>query len=142
MTRQPLPVSATFRVRHGLRNTGLRLARFPAGAGSSFREIARRAGDFALVGAGSIVQVEPGSQTITLARLAFIGVASTAVRALEAEAQLVGQRATADVIEAAAAAAVGSIEPSSDIHATAAYRRHVARVLAEQVLQEAIADAS
>jgi CO/xanthine dehydrogenase FAD-binding subunit len=37
--------------------------------------------------------------------------------------------------------AVAELDPSGDIHATGAYRRHVARVLAGRVLQEAIANA-
>lgn len=119
----------------------LRIPAFPTGAGASFREIVRRNGDFALVGAGAIVGLDAGTGTINDARLAFIGVAGTAVRSPEAEALLVGQAPSAELLAAAAQAAADAIDPSSDIHATGAYRRHVARVLAGQVLQEAIADA-
>jgi CO/xanthine dehydrogenase FAD-binding subunit len=118
----------------------LRIPAFPTGAGASFREIVRRNGDFALVGAGAIVASGAGG-VITDARLAFIGVAGTAVRSPEAEALLIGQAPSPDLLASASAAAANAIDPSSDIHATGAYRRHVARVLAAQVLQEAIADA-
>jgi aerobic carbon-monoxide dehydrogenase medium subunit len=118
----------------------LRLPAWPSGAGASFQEIVRRNGDFALVGAGAVVQLDRttgGTGRITAARLAFIGVGSTAVRASTAESALLGQEPTADTFAAAAQMAAAELDPSSDIHATGAYRRHVARVLAGRVLQEA-----
>jgi carbon-monoxide dehydrogenase medium subunit len=116
----------------------IRLPAWPAGAGVAFQEVARRHGDFALVGAGAVV-VRDGSGTVTDARLAFTGVAGTPVRSAAAEAALKGTTADADAIAAAAAAVGGDIDPSGDVHATAAYRRHVAGVLAKRVLTEACA---
>jgi aerobic carbon-monoxide dehydrogenase medium subunit len=116
----------------------IRLPAWPAGAGVAFQEVARRHGDFALVGAGAVV-VRDGGGTVTDARLAFTGVAGTPVRSTAAEAVLRGTTADTDAIAAAAAAVAGDIEPSGDVHATAAYRRHVAEVLARRVLTEAAA---
>jgi carbon-monoxide dehydrogenase medium subunit len=114
----------------------VRLPAWPTGAGVSFQEVARRHGDFALVGAGAVV-VRDGDGRVTDARLAFTGVASTPVRSASAEAAMQGQAPTADVIGAAAEVAAQDIDPSGDVHATAAYRRHVATVLARRVLTEA-----
>jgi CO/xanthine dehydrogenase FAD-binding subunit len=116
----------------------IRLPPWPAGAGTAFQEVARRHGDFALVGAGAVVVRDAGG-TVTDARLAFTGVAGTPVRSAAAEAVLRGSRADAEAIAAAAAAVGGDIDPAGDVHATAAYRRHVAGVLARRVLTEAVA---
>ncbi len=118
----------------------LRVPAWAARTGSAFEEVARRHGDFALVGAGAMVTLA-GDGTVHDARLAFTGVASTPVRAAAAERTLVGAAPTADAIAAAVDAARGEIDPSADLHATAAYRRHVAGVLAGRVLRDAAARA-
>ena len=98
--------------------------------------MARRHGDFALVGAGAVIGLD-ASGNVDDARLAFTGVASTPVRAAAAEQLLIGSPPSADAFAAAADAARGEIDPGDDIHATAPYRRHVAGVLAQRVLGEA-----
>ena len=51
---------------------------------------------------------------------------------------LVGQELTDDAIQAAAEkASAEEIDPSSDIHATAEFRRHLANVLTRRALEEA-----
>jgi carbon-monoxide dehydrogenase medium subunit len=104
--------------------------------GSAFEELTRRHGDFALVGAGAVVELADDG-TVRDARLAFTGVASTPVRSPAAEALLVGNRPAPDAIAAAVEAARAGIHPSDDVHATAAYRRHVAGILAGRVLTAA-----
>jgi carbon-monoxide dehydrogenase medium subunit len=118
-----LPASALFRgpfataLAQGELLTELRLPDPPAGARHGFAEIARRRGDFAL--AGAAVVVAPGH-----ARVALFAVAPNAFRAGEAERAL----ASGAGAEEAAALAAAAAEPSGDAHATAAYRREVARV--------------
>jgi carbon-monoxide dehydrogenase medium subunit len=63
------------------------------------------------------------------------------VRAAAAEAALVGAAPTADAIAAAVDAARNELDPAADLHATAAYRRHVAGVLAARVMRDAAARA-
>jgi aerobic carbon-monoxide dehydrogenase medium subunit len=118
----------------------LRMPAWPARTGAAFDELARRHGDFALVGAGAVVGLADDG-TIRDARLAFTGVASTPVRAATAEAVLVGAEPTPDAIAAAVDAARNELDPAADLHATAAYRRHVAGVLAARVLRDAAARA-
>ena len=76
------------------------------------------------------------------ARVALTGVGDRPVRASEAEARLVGEPLTPGVLGEAAEAVRRAIDPGSDIHATAAYRRHVAGVLGERAIRLAAARAS
>lgn len=109
-------------------------------SGSCFLELARRHGDFAIVGVAALVALADDG-TIGGARLALIGVGDKAVRATEAEAVLAG-REPAEALLAEAAAAVGeATSPSDDLHATADYRRHAARVLTRRALTLALARA-
>ena len=57
------------------------------------------------------------------------------------EAQLAGESLTPEVLGDVAEAIRRTIDPGSDIHATAAYRRHVAGVLASRALRLAAARA-
>ncbi|HEY2594426.1 MAG TPA: xanthine dehydrogenase family protein subunit M [Chloroflexota bacterium] len=122
--------------------TEFRLPAWPRGAGWSFMEVSRRHGDYALVGAAAVVQLD-ASGTCTDARLAFIGAAPGPVRAREAEAALRGVPiSNTDALNAAMERVSPAIDPQSDVHASAAYRRHVARVLARRALREAAGRAS
>ena len=117
-----------------------RLPAWPVGAGGSFQEVARRHGDYALVGVAAVVQVD-ATGTCTDARLGVTGAGPGPVRAREAEAALAGQPLSTDAINAAAERVVAVLDPVSDVHATAAYRRHVAGVLARRALEAAAARA-
>jgi carbon-monoxide dehydrogenase medium subunit len=109
----------------------------PSKSGSSFLEVARRHGDFALVGVACSAQLDPQGR-IARARIAFAGVGGTPVRALEAEQLLAGQEPRPELLREAAAVASAATEPHSDLHASADYRRHVAKVLARRALTEAL----
>ena len=115
---------------------------FPAaapGTGAAWLELARRHGDYALVGVAAVVTL--AGERVAAARLALSGVGDRPVRAREAEALLVGEPLTADRLAAAAEAVRRAIDPGGDIHATAAYRSHVAGVLAGRALRLAAARA-
>lgn len=107
-------------------------------SGASFKELVRRAGDFAIVGVGCHVSLEEDGQTISKAGIGLIGVAATAVQATAAEQALVGLAATAEVIEAAAQLAVNVIDPSDDLSASSEYRREITPVMVRRALQEAV----
>jgi carbon-monoxide dehydrogenase medium subunit len=97
-------------------------------AGWSFQKFTRRAQDWAIVGA--VVARDGASGR---AGIALVNMAATPVRAAATEAALAGG---ASVAEAAERADEGT-EPSSDINASEAYRRHLARVLVRRGLEEA-----
>ncbi len=113
--------------------------RFPgwsSNAGWSFLEVSRRHGDFAMVGVASVVRLDSSGQFADV-RLAYTGMAAAPSRARDAERHLVGQSPTASVFAEAAETAVRALDPQSDVHASAAYRRHVARALTKQALAQA-----
>lgn len=108
----------------------------PSHAGWGFHEIARRHGDFALVGVFAIVAVSEGR--IESARIALFGVGPTPVRAGDAEKSLAGAAAGPAAIADAARLAADALDPDSDIHASAWYRKRVARTLTERALTDAL----
>jgi carbon-monoxide dehydrogenase medium subunit len=113
----------------------------PNGAsGSCFTEIARRHGDFALAGVGTLLTLDAGG-AIADARIALIGVGDRAVRAATAEDVLRGERPDTTLFALAAEAVCGEIEPREDVHATASDRRNLARVLTARTLKTALARA-
>ena len=114
--------------------TAVRFPVLPPNSGTAWLEVARRHGDYALVGVGAVVTITSDGRTIEEARLSFIGVSVTPVRARAAEAALRGQPVAPDTWRAAAVAVREELDPTSDIHASAAYRRSVAGVLAERAL--------
>ncbi len=110
----------------------------PARTGWAFRELARRHGDYALVGVAAGVTLD-GAGRCERARIALLSVGDAPVVAREAAALLSGQEPDAAAVEAAAdAAATLDVDPPSDIHASAAYRRHLTRVLVRRTLATAV----
>jgi CO/xanthine dehydrogenase FAD-binding subunit len=115
-------------------------ARFPwidPRAGWAFLEFARRAGDFALVGASAVLTpAEDGSCQI--ARIAYAGVAGAPVRAREVEQVLEGNTLNEQTLNMAADVAREVVSADmSDIHATVEYRRVLTAELTRRVLQAA-----
>src|ERR1700734_3228796 len=112
--------------------------RFPVaepGTGVAFQEVARRHGDFAMVGLAASLTLADG--TITDARLAFSGVADVPVRAAEAESPLVGQQPSAELFAEAACRSAAALDPPADLHGTSDYRKKVAAALVRRGLQAA-----
>jgi CO/xanthine dehydrogenase FAD-binding subunit len=105
--------------------------------GSAFTEISRRHGDFAIVAAAAQVALDDEG---CCARASFgVGGASPVPVAFPALARsLIGNRPDQAMLRDIAHEAAAALEPDSDTHASAAYRRHLAGVLLRRVLQEAI----
>jgi len=120
-------------------------ARFPTlppRTGWSVTEVARRHGDFALAGVMATVTLDDRGRCAT-ARLVLFGVGATPVRAPRAEQMLAGERPEAALFERAGRTAAEEIgEPLADVHASAEYRRDLARVLGRRALAEAAARAA
>ena len=104
------------------------------GAGWSYKKFNRRAQDWAVVGAAAVVERSNGS--IGSARIALTNMGSTPLRATAAESALSGADLSS-VAEATSSADEGT-SPSSDIAASAEYRRHLARVLSRRAVEEAL----
>lgn len=108
--------------------------------GCAFEEISIRHGDFALVAAGAQLALDAGGRCTRV--VMGVGGAGPTPLALErAAAGLVGTRLEDAAIEAAAKQASRDVEPGDDQHASAEYRRHLARVLSVRVLRSARAEA-
>jgi CO/xanthine dehydrogenase FAD-binding subunit len=119
--------------------TEVRLPATPPGTGVAFEEFARRHGDFAIVGVAALVTVD--GEECRQARLAAAGAGPTPVR-LRAAEEILERRGLGDeAIAAAAARASELVQPDSDLHASADYRRHLTRVLATRALTRARARA-
>jgi CO/xanthine dehydrogenase FAD-binding subunit len=105
--------------------------------GWAFEEYARRHGDFAL--AGVAVVLDTSGEECRLARLVTTGVGPTPLRLRAVERMLEHNQLTEQSIEEAAERAVELVEPDSDLHASADYRRHLVRVLTRKALRRAAA---
>lgn len=119
--------------------TGVSLPWLPAGARSAFYEVARRKGDFALVGVAAAVATDEAG-LCTFARLGFCGAGPTPMRARAAEAALIGGPLTPAALAEAARLAAAAAEPDSDIHGTAEYRKQMAGVCVRRALALAVGD--
>jgi 2-furoyl-CoA dehydrogenase FAD binding subunit len=112
--------------------TGIRFPAASAGDGFAFEEVARRHGDFALCGVA--VSLRREGDAVARARVGMLGVGATpVVHSLEGVAPGDFDDAAADL--------AGRIEPSDDMHASAGYRRRLARVLTARCLERAYDDA-
>jgi carbon-monoxide dehydrogenase medium subunit len=118
--------------------TSIRFPVLGARGGWSFNEVARRDGDFALVGCAVTLQLGADG-TITGVRIGLSGVSGEPFRAEAAEAALLGASAGEAAFAAAALAAADEVTPTADLHGTSAYRRHLAGVLVRRGLDEAFA---
>lgn len=117
----------------------VRFGRFPTGTRTAFRESARRHGDYALAGVAVAVTVE--NDRITAARASFVSVTDVP-GVVDLSSVLAGaDPATADwsVVDETVDA---HLQPESDIHASAQYRRMLAAELTRRALAEAVAQPS
>lgn len=106
----------------------------PRRSGWAFTEVARRHGDYALVGIAVHVTLDERGRCAG-ARMVLLSVGDGPVLAGEAARSLEGQAPSAGVIrQAAELAATRDVDPPRDIHASAAYRRHLVAVLARRAL--------
>ena len=115
--------------------TEIVLPKLPPRTGWGFAEVARRHGDFALAAAAATLSI--AADTIIEAHIALTGIGRTALRVAAAENLLAGQTLTADISNQVVEAVRAAIEPDTDLHASADYRRHLAGVLTSRALAAA-----
>jgi aerobic carbon-monoxide dehydrogenase medium subunit len=117
--------------------TGISFPDWPTGHVTLFREVARRPGDFALVGMVGALSVEGGR--IVRAGLAWFGMGPTPIRAKAAEQMLLGKAIDGFDPQGVAECALAETAPFDDHHAGAEYRRTVGRRVFARTLREALA---
>jgi carbon-monoxide dehydrogenase medium subunit len=103
--------------------------------GYAFVEFARRHGDFAIVACSALLGLNEDG-VIAHARLALSGLDFRPVRPAEIERALEGEKPSGPTFKAAAAEA-GKLDATGDAYVSAAYRRHLARVLTYRALERA-----
>jgi carbon-monoxide dehydrogenase medium subunit len=112
----------------------------PAGSGSAWVEVARRHGDYAVCGVGALVTLDQGLR-VGSARAALISAGPVPVPVDLTDA-LGGQPHDAADWAGAGRLAAAAVDPEADIHASAAYRRHLAGVLTARAARAAAAHAA
>jgi len=120
--------------------TEIELPPLPPRTGSAFLEVARRHGDYALGGVAAVVTAADDGRC-TQARLVYLNAGEKPMVAEKAAGLLLGETWHDDLATAVADAAQSEIEPAGDIHASADYKRHLARVLTVRALKQAFARA-
>ncbi|HEV2855649.1 MAG TPA: xanthine dehydrogenase family protein subunit M [Thermoanaerobaculia bacterium] len=113
----------------------------PPRTGWAFLEVSRRQGDYAQVGIAARVTLDEAGRCRE-ARLVYLNVGGGPVEAREAARRLAGQEISPAAIEAAAEAMRSEMDPTGDVHATAGFKRHLARVLTGRALRLAVERAS
>lgn len=107
----------------------------PPGTGTTFVEVARRHGDYAVCGVAAAVTLDPVG-AVGSARAAYISVGATPV-VLDLTDTVAGAAPTEADWAAAGRSARDQTDPEADIHASADYRTHLVGVLTERALREA-----
>lgn len=100
---------------------------------SGFSELARRHGDYAIVGLA--VNARRQQQTLASVRLAFLGVGTVPLRARQTEALLQGKMLDAALIGQAVACLRSELDPLPDLTHSQQTKRHLAGVLLQRLLQ-------
>jgi aerobic carbon-monoxide dehydrogenase medium subunit len=105
--------------------------RFPiTGLSVAYAKFAQKASGFAIAGVAVVIDAKSKS-----VRVGITGIASQAYRASAVEAALRDRALNPDVIAEAASKASEGVEPLNDIHASAEYRAHLARINTRRALE-------
>ena len=120
--------------------TAIRFAAWPAKHGHSFLEFSRRHGDFAIVSAAVLIEID-ADRKITRAAVTLGGMGTGPVRASALEQALIGQAPSVDYLREACESC-RSFEALDDVHAPASYRQHLATVMSRRALEKAYARAT
>ncbi len=105
--------------------------------GSAYMKLRQMASGFAICGAAAVVSLDDAG-TVSRARVGITGIAGRAYRATATENALENQKATPDVIGAAAEKAAEGVTALDDVHASADYRMDLARIFAARAIGAAI----
>ncbi|NIM00244.1 MAG: xanthine dehydrogenase family protein subunit M [Acidobacteria bacterium] len=115
--------------------TEIRIPAPGAGAGGAYVKLERKVGDYAI--SAVAVQLTMDGGTCSAARIGLTNVSPVPMRATDAEAALVGQPVTPEVLEATGQAAAAQCDPAADLRGSEAYKRDITRVLTKRAVQRA-----
>jgi carbon-monoxide dehydrogenase medium subunit len=111
----------------------------PAGRRTAVVEVARRHGDYAVCGVAVTVDVE--GEVVSSARAAYVSMGPTPP-VLDLTDAVAGRAVTDVDWSSVGDLAASQLEPEADIHATAAYRLQLARVLTARAFGQAVKGAT
>jgi carbon-monoxide dehydrogenase medium subunit len=117
--------------------TEIRIPRRARHSGGAYVKLERRVGDFATVGAATILRLD-GDGRIGSAGIGLTAVAETAFAATDAEAILVGQAPNEEAFREAGAAAAAQSRPVGDGHGPAEYKRAMVAEMTVRALRVAL----
>ncbi len=110
---------------------------FAPRTGGAYLKFPNPASRYAIVGVAAVVSLDANDHVQAI-RVGITGLAGKPFRATRVEQELMGRKATAEVIAEAAQWAPDGVEPLSDIHASARYRAHLAGVFARRAIAAAV----
>jgi CO/xanthine dehydrogenase FAD-binding subunit len=116
--------------------TEVELPLAPPRSGMSFMEVARRRGDFALIGVACTVQLDEGGRCAA-ARIALCNAGDTPILAEDAGASLTGELISPSAIDQSVDLVQRAIDPGGSVHASKEFQRHLAGVLTRRALTTA-----
>ena len=117
--------------------TEIRVPRPAANSGGAYVKVERKVGDYAIAAVAVQLTIENGN--CTAARIALTNVNAVPMRAIGAEAALIGQAPNGDVLEAAGQAAAAECDPSGDLRGSVEYKRNLVRILTKRAIAKALA---
>jgi CO/xanthine dehydrogenase FAD-binding subunit len=122
--------------------TEIQVPKPPPHRGTAYVKFALMEGDSAIVGAAASITLEPGSGVCKDARIVLGGVAPVPLRVKRAEQVLVGKKVAEELMAEAAQVASEEARPTSDMHASAEYKRELMRVFVRRAARQALERAS
>lgn len=116
--------------------TEIRIAPQAANTGASYHKLKRKTGDFATAAAAAVIQMS--GNTCQSARISLTNLGATALRASEAEAVLVDQVISDDLINQAAAKAMEICDPAEDLRGDVEYKTHMGGEMTRRAIRDAV----
>lgn len=117
--------------------TSIEIPELKSGEGSAyFKHAIRKAMDLAIIGVAAWIKMD--GNKVADCRIALGGVATTPIRAYEAEKALIGNEITDEILEKVGTTASGECRPISDVRASAEYRTDMVRVYTKRAIKKAL----
>ncbi|MBU25420.1 MAG: carbon monoxide dehydrogenase [Gammaproteobacteria bacterium] len=120
--------------------TAITVKAFPHGAGSSYRKLKRKTGDWATAACAVVVALTGGK--VSHIRITLTNLGPTAIRAHDAETVLSGQSVTDELIRKAAEEAMAICDPAEDLRGDVEYKTAMAGQMVQRAIVEALSRAN
>jgi aerobic carbon-monoxide dehydrogenase medium subunit len=116
--------------------TEIRVPLPPARSGGAYEKLERKVGDYAVVGVGAQVALDVAGN-VAQAGVGLCNAGSTSIKAVAAEAFLLGKPAAPDTVNEAARLAMEASDPIEDDRGPVDYKRAMVRELSRRALRRA-----